>query len=63
MAIVAAFDRGATPEEVVQGFPALALASVYDVPTYVVSRRAKLRRNGLTTTTGPNLCPALRSSE
>src|SRR5438477_11963995 len=39
-AIVAAFDRGATPEEIVQAFPSLALDRVYAVLTYVVSRRA-----------------------
>ena len=40
--IVAAFDRGATPEEIVQSFPSLALDGVYAVLTYVVSRRAEV---------------------
>jgi uncharacterized protein (DUF433 family) len=40
--IVAVFDRGATPEEIVQSFPSVALPSVYAVLTYVVSRRAEV---------------------
>jgi len=38
--IVAVFDRGATPEEVVQSFPSLALGDVYSVLAWVVSHRA-----------------------
>jgi uncharacterized protein (DUF433 family) len=37
--IVAVFDRGATPEEVVQSFPSLGLGDVYSVLAWVVSRR------------------------
>jgi uncharacterized protein (DUF433 family) len=38
--IVAVFDRGATPEEVVQSFPSLGLGDVYAILAWVVSRRA-----------------------
>ena len=38
--IVAVFDRGATPEEVVQSFPSLALGDVYSVLAWVVSHRS-----------------------
>jgi uncharacterized protein (DUF433 family) len=34
------FDRGATPEEVVQSFPSLALSDVYAILAYVVSHRS-----------------------
>ncbi|HKY37334.1 MAG TPA: DUF433 domain-containing protein [Polyangiaceae bacterium] len=37
--IVAVFDRGATPEEVVQSFPSLGLGDVYAILAWVVSRR------------------------
>lgn len=37
--ITAVFDRGATPEEIVQSFPTLALADVYAILAYVVSHR------------------------
>ncbi len=40
--IVAVFDRGATPEEVVQSFPSLDLAVVYAILAWVVSRRAEV---------------------
>ena len=40
--IVAVFDRGATPEEVVQSFPSLALGDVYAVLAWVVSRRSEV---------------------
>lgn len=40
--IVAVFDRGATPEEVVQSFPSLGLGDVYAVLAWVVSRRAEV---------------------
>ncbi len=49
--IVAVFDRGATPEEIVQSFPSLALGDVYAVLAWVVSRRpevdAYLARRGV----------------
>jgi len=38
--VVAVFDRGATPEEVVQSFPSLGLGDVYAILAWVVSRRA-----------------------
>jgi uncharacterized protein (DUF433 family) len=38
--IVAVFDRGATPEEVVQSFPSLGLGDVYTILAWVVSRRS-----------------------
>lgn len=37
--VVALFDRGATPEEIVQSFPTLHLGDVYAVLSYVVARR------------------------
>jgi uncharacterized protein (DUF433 family) len=40
--IVAVFDRGATPEEIVQSFPSLALGDVYAVLAWVVSRRSEV---------------------
>lgn len=40
--IVAVFDRGATPEEVVQSFPSLGLGDVYAVLAWVVSRRSEV---------------------
>jgi uncharacterized protein (DUF433 family) len=40
--IVAVFDRGATPEEVVQSFPSLALGDVYSILAWVVARRAEV---------------------
>lgn len=38
--IVAVFDRGSTPEEVVQSFPSLALGDAYSILAWVVSHRA-----------------------
>ena len=38
--VVAVFDRGATPKEIVQSFPTLALGEVYAVLSYVVTRRS-----------------------
>ena len=38
--IVAVFDRGATPEEVVQCFPSLRLGDVYSILAWIVARRA-----------------------
>jgi len=40
--IVAVFDHGATPEEVVQSFPSLALGDVYSILAWVVARRAEV---------------------
>jgi|GEM_PF-2618552 uncharacterized protein (DUF433 family) len=40
--IVAVFDRGATPEEVIQSFPSLALGDVYSILAWVVARRAEV---------------------
>jgi uncharacterized protein (DUF433 family) len=40
--IVAVFDRGATPEEVVQSFPSLGLGDVYAVLAWVVCRRPEV---------------------
>jgi len=37
--IVAAFDLGATPEEIVQRYPSVDLASAYAVIAYVLSHR------------------------
>ncbi len=48
--IVALFDRGATPEEIVQSFPMVSLGDAYAVLSYVVARRddvdAYLARRG-----------------
>jgi uncharacterized protein (DUF433 family) len=40
--IVAVFDRGATPEEIVQSFPSLALGDVYAVLAWGLSRRSEV---------------------
>ena len=40
--IVAVFDRGATPEEIVQSFPSLGLGDVYTILAWVVSQRANV---------------------
>ena len=40
--IVAVFDRGRTPEEVVQSFPSLALGDAYSILAWVVSHRANV---------------------
>jgi uncharacterized protein (DUF433 family) len=37
--IVAAFDIGATPEEIVQQYPSIDLATVYAVVAYVLANR------------------------
>ena len=37
--IVAVFDRGSTPEEVVQSFPSLALGDAYSILAWVISHR------------------------
>jgi uncharacterized protein (DUF433 family) len=42
--IVAVFDRGSTPEEVVQSFPSLALGDAYSILAWVVSHRADVER-------------------
>ena len=38
--VVVLFDRGATPEEIVQSFPTLHLGDVYTILRYVVVRRS-----------------------
>lgn len=38
------FDRGATPEEIVQRFPALHLADVYAVVGYYLQHRDEVRQ-------------------
>jgi uncharacterized protein (DUF433 family) len=38
--VVAAFDLGATAEEIAQRYPSLELASVYEVIAYVLRHRA-----------------------
>lgn len=40
--IVAVFDRGATPEEVLQSFPSLALTDVYAILAWLVSHRPEV---------------------
>ena len=40
--VVARFDAGATPEEIVQQFPSLDLAEVYAVVAYVLGNRAEV---------------------
>jgi len=42
--IVAVFDRGSTPEEVVQSFPSLALGDAYSILAWVVSHRSNVDR-------------------
>ena len=38
--VVRAFDAGASPEEIVESFPTLALPDVYAIITYVLRHRA-----------------------
>jgi uncharacterized protein (DUF433 family) len=38
--VVAAFDTGATPEEIVQQYPSLTLATAYGVLAYALAHRA-----------------------
>lgn len=49
--IIAVFDRGSTPEEVVQSFPSLTLGDAYSILAWVVSHRVDvdsyLRRRGV----------------
>jgi uncharacterized protein (DUF433 family) len=40
--VVAAFDAGATAEEIVQRYPSLELAAVYSVIAYVLNNRAEV---------------------
>jgi len=40
--IVTVFDRGSTPEEVVQSFPSLALGDTYSILAWVVAHRAEV---------------------
>jgi uncharacterized protein (DUF433 family) len=40
--VVAAFDAGATAEEIVQQYPSLELAAVYGVISYVLDHRAEV---------------------
>jgi uncharacterized protein (DUF433 family) len=40
--VVAAFDRGATPEEIVQQYPTLPLADVYSVLGYLLRHQAEV---------------------
>lgn len=40
--VVAAFDRGATAEEIVESFPVLDLATVYAVLAYVLTERVNV---------------------
>jgi uncharacterized protein (DUF433 family) len=40
--VVARFDAGATPEEIVQQFPSLDLAEAYAVVAYVLANRAEV---------------------
>jgi uncharacterized protein (DUF433 family) len=40
--VVARFDAGATPEEIVQQFPSLDLAEVYAVVAYLLGNRAEV---------------------
>lgn len=42
--VVSAFDRGATPEEIVQQFPSLELADVYEVIGYFLRHSEEIRR-------------------
>jgi uncharacterized protein (DUF433 family) len=41
--VVAAFDAGATAEEIVQQYPSLALADVYSVIAYYLHHRSDVR--------------------
>jgi uncharacterized protein (DUF433 family) len=40
--IVAAFDAGATPEEIVQQYPSVDLAAAYAIIAFVLSRRSEV---------------------
>jgi uncharacterized protein (DUF433 family) len=40
--VAAAFDRGATPEEIVQQYPTLGLADVYSVLGYLLRHQAEV---------------------
>ena len=40
--VAAAFERGATPEEIVQQYPALGLADVYSVVGYLLRHQAEV---------------------
>ena len=40
--IAAAFDEGATAEEIVQQYPSLLLSDIYDVLSYVLRHRTRL---------------------
>ena len=40
--VVIAFDRGASPEEIVDSFPTLDLAGVYATITYVLQNRPRV---------------------
>jgi len=40
--VAAAFDRGATPEEIVQQYPTLGLADVYSVVGYLLRHQAEV---------------------
>lgn len=40
--VVHAFDEGATPEEIAQDFPTLALADIYSVIGYYLQNRAEV---------------------
>ncbi len=42
--VIHVFDQGATPEEIVQRFPALNLADVYAVVGYYLRHRDEVRR-------------------
>ena len=42
--VVAAFEEGATAEEIVQQYPSLGLADVYAVIGYVLHHRAEVNR-------------------
>lgn len=41
--VISAFDRGATPEEIVQQFPSLDLADVYGVIGYFLQNQEEVR--------------------
>lgn len=40
--LVAAFDAGQTPEEIVQQYPSLELSAIYAVLAYVLKHRAEI---------------------
>jgi hypothetical protein len=44
--LIGAFKRGATPEEIVQGYTALSLAEVYAVITFYLRHRCKAQAPG-----------------